>query len=207
MSEEIQIENIRLDGGTQPRARLDPELVSEYAEAMDKGDKFPPVTVFFDGTDYWLADGFHRVHAADQARILVVDANIRQGTRRDAILFSASANSSHGLRRSNEDERRAVMTLLDDQEWSKWSDGEIARRCAVSQRFVSGLRASHTQNGSECTSRTFIHPKTGQPSTMQTANIGSGKSQPFDAGRVLTSTRFEREIEEEEERERESFAQ
>ena len=28
--------------------------------------KFPDVTVFYDETDYWLVDGFHRVAAAKQ---------------------------------------------------------------------------------------------------------------------------------------------
>ena len=34
------------------------------------------------------------------------------------------------------------MKLLRDEEWSQWSDNEIARQCAVSQRFVSSLRPS-----------------------------------------------------------------
>jgi hypothetical protein len=60
----IPIANIRLDGGTQPRAVLDFEAIEDYAEAMGAGMKFPPVVVFYDGENYWLADGFHRVKAA-----------------------------------------------------------------------------------------------------------------------------------------------
>ena len=39
-----------------------------------------------------------------------------KGTQRDAILWSISANATHGLRRTNEDKRRAVTRLLQDPE-------------------------------------------------------------------------------------------
>ena len=31
----------------------------------------------------------------------------------------------HGLRRGNEDNRKAIMTLLRDEEWVKWSNRDI----------------------------------------------------------------------------------
>src|SRR5262245_56730796 len=40
-------------------------------------------------------------------------------------------------------QRHAVNIMLADEEWAQWSDREIARRCAVSQPFVSGLRPKH----------------------------------------------------------------
>lgn len=50
------------------------------------------------------------------------------------------------MRRTNEDKRRAVMTLLNDEEWSKWSDNEIAKRCGVSNHLVSTVKGSVTWN-------------------------------------------------------------
>ena len=76
------------------------------------------------------------------------------------------------MRRTNEDKRRAVTRLLEDAEWAAWSDREIARRAGVSQPFVGSMRESHTDNGYQYEPRTFIHPKTGQPTQMSTANIG-----------------------------------
>src|SRR4051812_372561 len=32
------------------------------------------------------------------------------------------------------------MTLLNDPEWSRWNDREIARQCAVGNRFITNLR-------------------------------------------------------------------
>jgi site-specific DNA-methyltransferase (adenine-specific) len=167
MSTSIAISIIRLDGGTQPRAAIDQDAVNEYRDALQAGASFPPVTVFYDGTDHWLADGFHRLHAHVMRRLSQIEADVRQGSRRDAVLFSVGANASHGLRRTNEDKRRAVMTLLKDADWSKGSDREIARRCGVGADMVGRLRPADT-----VAERQYIHPKTGQSTIMQTANIG-----------------------------------
>lgn len=136
----LRLEEIRTDGGTQPRAALNQDVISDYAEAVLGGAQFPPVDVFYDGQRYWLADGFHRYHAHRGAGRDTIWAVTHQGTQRAAQLFSAGVNAEHGLRRTNDDKRRAVMVLLNDAEWSQWSDREIARQCRVSQPFVSGLR-------------------------------------------------------------------
>ena len=60
MTVSLAINLIRLDGGTQPRAEVNGPTVADYAEDMLAGASFPPVTVFYDGAHYWLADGFHR---------------------------------------------------------------------------------------------------------------------------------------------------
>lgn len=166
---------IRRDGGTQPRDRISSEIAKDYAEAIADGASLPAVTVFYDGTTYWLADGFHRAAAHEQLGLADIAADIRQGTQRDAILYSVGANTTHGHRRSNADKRRAVLVLLNDAVWGKWSDNEIARRCFVSQPFVSKVRPN-TNNGFKSDERTFVHPKTGQPTTMNTSAIGKTKA-------------------------------
>jgi phage N-6-adenine-methyltransferase len=170
------ISDIRNDGGTQSRDSLDAATVAEYADAMANGAAFPAVVVFYDGQSYWLADGFHRVAAAKQAGMAQIDADIRQGSRRDAILLSVGANSSHGLRRTNADKRRAVMTLLNDEEWSRWTDREIARRCAVSHDFVNRARKSSLSLNDSDEPRTYT-TKHGTTATMNTGNIGRTPAQ------------------------------
>ncbi len=171
----IELEKIRIDGGTQPRAELNQATVEEYAEAIKGGASLPPVTLFYDGAHYWLADGFHRYFGAKAAGRTTIHEDITPGTMRDAILYSLSANSKHGLRRSNADKRRAVQTLLDDPEWSKWSSNEIAKRCAVGVDMVIALRNSSLSE-TKVTERT-VTTKHGTTTTMQTANIGK-KSKP-----------------------------
>jgi len=172
---QLQLNQIRTDGGTQPRATIDQFKAEEYAGDMQNGAKFPPVTVFYDGADYWLADGFHRVKAAKLAEKGTIEATVKQGTRRDAVLFSVGANSDHGLQRTNDDKRRAVKTLLGDEEWLKWSDAKIAKQTKTSPPFVAKLRDeinltinvySEKHAGKKYTT------KHGTTATMKTGNIG-----------------------------------
>lgn len=168
----IDISRIRINGGTQSRAAINKDVVAEYAEAMEGGATFPPVIVFYDGADYWLADGFHRYEAYARARVNKVPADVRQGTQRDAILYSVGANASHGLRRTNDDKRRAVMVLLNDPEWSKWSNREIARQCAVSEWMVRDARGSICENLAD-SSRTVT--RGGTTFQQETAKIGTAQ--------------------------------
>jgi len=183
----IELAKIRIDGSTQPRVELNQDTVAEYAEAYRAGEKLPPVKLFFDGSDYWLADGFHRYFAAKTAGKKSIQEDITPGSKRDAVLFSLSANSKHGLKRSNADKRKAVKTLLDDAEWSKWSNEKIAATCAVSPHTVADIKRAHSANAeSECISHSAnaeLEPdavtyttKHGTTATMKTAKIGKPKS-------------------------------
>ncbi len=102
---------------------------------------------------YYLVDGFHRVEAAKQAGITELPFIEKSGTYREALLFSLSVNSTHGLRRSNADKRKAVMTLLQDSEWSQWSDRVIAKQCKVSHTFVAKLRNQVSDNSHSTVNR------------------------------------------------------
>lgn len=175
----VNIASIRVNGGTQSRAGINRDVVAEYAEAMQAGAEFPPLVLFFDGSTYWLADGFHRYEAYARANAHDVPAEVRQGTQRDAILYSVGANARHGLRRTNDDKRRAVMKLLEDAEWSKWSDREIARQCSVSPSTV----AKHRSEVSSVTVHLDSEPRTyttkhGSTAKMDTGNIGKRHPQP-----------------------------
>src|SRR6478735_2561337 len=75
MSTLLPLAAIRLDDACQPRVITDFNLAGEYAEAMVFGATFPPVVVFDDGDGdggYWMADGFHRWHAAHVALMAAI---------------------------------------------------------------------------------------------------------------------------------------
>ncbi|NEP56092.1 MAG: ParB N-terminal domain-containing protein, partial [Symploca sp. SIO2G7] len=147
-SSALNISEIRRDGGTQSREKLDLSHVATLKEAIEDGAELDPVIVFYDGESYWLADGFHRCKASLESGLEDIQVIIHQGTRRDAVLYSVGANAEHKAvkPRSRADKRRAVMMLLNDPEWNKWSNCEIARRCKVSDPFVLSLRKKLTSN-------------------------------------------------------------
>src|SRR3990167_4704682 len=146
---EMAISKIRPDGGTQTSAGLTQETIDEYAEAMREGVEFPPVVVFHDkkASAYWLGDGFHRYHAAKAAGLKKIASEVREGTLREALLFALAANRCHGLRRTNEDKRKAVKVLLRDPEGREWSDRRIAEHCGVDHKTVTKWRGELESTG------------------------------------------------------------
>lgn len=134
----IKLEDIRTDGGTQTRAEMNGNIIQEYSDAVLEGAQFPPVDVFHDGADNWLADGFHRYHAHKRAGVLDIVATVHAGTQDDALVFALGANSKNGLRRTNEDKRRCVEIAL--ERWPEWSDRRIAEVCGVSANLPGKMR-------------------------------------------------------------------
>lgn len=138
----LPLTRIRVDDAIQPREQTDPAVVDDYAESIRDWIHSAPPIVYGRDAQYWLADGFHRVAAAQRAGLDAVPVVIKPGDRRDALLFAAGANATHGLRRTNADKRRAVETLLLDPEgeWSQWGDRRIADHVGVSHTFVANRR-------------------------------------------------------------------
>jgi hypothetical protein len=142
--ETIPLASIRAGGAQMRVEKIRPEIVNEYATEMLDGAAFPPVVVFYDSSDYWLGDGFHRVEARRKIGHETIIAEIREGSSRDAILYGAGANSFHGLRRTQADKRRAVERLLTDPEWARWSDRKIAEIAKVDHKTVAAVRRALT---------------------------------------------------------------
>lgn len=143
---QLPIERIRLDGGTQSRAQINMAVVAEYAEEMQAGAQFPRPTVFHDGQNYWLVDGFHRLYAHKQAFPgYPMWCEVQDGTQQEAIWESLKQNLSHGLRRTNADKRKAVETAL--IQFTSKSDREIAKQCGVHHDTVSSIRKGLESGG------------------------------------------------------------
>lgn len=143
----IPVKDITVDLDCQPRLTIDTHIVTDYADDMAGGAEFPPLTVYQDDATHWLADGFHRLAAVLSLGLAEVRCDVRPGGKRDAILFAVGANSVHGLRRTNVDKWRAAETLINDPEWSAWSDREIARQCGATHPFIGKVRAAASGNG------------------------------------------------------------
>ena len=144
MTKKIKLSEIVTDAGTQVRAGLNEGTVADYAEALADGAKFPPVVVFHDGNRYIAADGFHRIHAAVRNGATQIECDVRKGSKLDALKFALGCNAHHGLPRTNADKRHAVEMAL--TEWPHLADAELARICAVGNKFVGDTRREMEDN-------------------------------------------------------------
>lgn len=136
----LKFSQIRIDGGTQMRVSINQDKVAEYADKMRDDGKFPPIKATFDGTVYWLYDGFHRYFAAQAAGATTIEVDYKPGTMEDAQDLALSANNTHGLPRTKEDKRKSVETALSYERHANKSDREIARLCDVSHTLVAVIR-------------------------------------------------------------------
>lgn len=169
----LKVTDIVMHKSAQPRDELDWVTIMSYAEDMKAGDEFPPVVVFDDGRTYWLADGFHRVRAALEAKLSEIPADVRQGTLQDAQWYSYSANQKQGLRRTNADKRRAVEAALAHPYQSKNSDGQIAAHVGVSREYVNRLANRPSSDRSHDRDERTV-TRGDSTYTMATGNIGNG---------------------------------
>lgn len=140
----LDIKKIDQEKSVQTRGSTDSITVLEYVEAIKAGEVFPPVTVFRDGQQYFIADGWHRLKAHELAGKEKIQVHIVQGSYRDALFFAVGANAKHGKQRTLADKERAVLLLLNDPEWSKMSDSEILRTVKITDpAFVRKVRQKY----------------------------------------------------------------
>lgn len=173
---ELKLGKIRMDGGTQPRALLDDDKIDEYAELMREGTVFPDLVVVYDGTNYWLVDGFHRLNAAMVAELETINCDVQPGTLDDAIWLSCSVNATHGVPRTNADKRRAVELALRHKKSSGLTDVQIARHCGVSSVTVGRYRTSIINIVNDTSVKTAI--RDGKKYKIDTSNIGRKPADP-----------------------------
>jgi hypothetical protein len=104
----LPIDDVLANPLVDPAAGLDPERLRTYALALDVA---PPVVVFATGDGFVLADGYHRVAAARRRGATTITAEIRHGTREDALQFAAAtaAREQH----TSIDEALAAIRLRD----------------------------------------------------------------------------------------------
>jgi len=116
----IDLDCIRCDEDIQTREVREGEALDQLRELYrDDPDALPPVIVFLDDWgDYWLADGFYRVKVAREAMGTgaphTIRAEVRKGTKRNAILCAVTANAKHGLPLTAAEKRGVVERLLQD---------------------------------------------------------------------------------------------
>ncbi|MBC2594424.1 ParB N-terminal domain-containing protein [Ruficoccus amylovorans] len=166
---EVAISRIIRESECQVREKINERTVSEYAETLKDGGTFPPVILFgtHDGAKLYLADGFHRLFAHERCNRTTITAEIHEGGLCEAIRYALGVNSTHGLRRTSADKRKAIGIAL--QHFHELSNVAIAELCGVSESSVRNHRES-AQNGKRVGRDGKSHPaRKGSPSAYRRA--------------------------------------
>jgi hypothetical protein len=173
----IPIASIRTDGGAQHRIAPDPNIIKEYAEGMRAGIEFPPISVRFDGSDYWPSDGFQRLAAAALADLSDITAEVTRGTKEAAQWDSYAANATHGLRRTPAETEEVVKKALEHPNAAKLSNVQMAKHLhiplATLQRYRERLILL---SGQDSSTRTVT--RGGSTYKMRVTNLGRKKGGP-----------------------------
>lgn len=141
MSKAVAIDDLVIDQRLQARVGLDADAVEEYAAAYSNKHKLPPIETFdVEGTLY-VVDGFHRVPAAVEAGETFIRVEVAgEGSLDDAIWHAMAVNQGHGVRRTNEDKRRAVRLAVQSAIGREQSSRVIAEHLGVSDMLVGKVR-------------------------------------------------------------------
>ena len=90
----LSIQQLLSNSLVDTRRHLDLDRVQRYTQLLEE---LPPITVFrLEDQTLLLVDGYHRVAAAQEAGRATVDAEIREGTRAEAVRFAAEVAVREG---------------------------------------------------------------------------------------------------------------
>ena len=87
---QVRIADLLADAPVDPESHLDAERVERYAGMLDE---LPPVVAFDTGDGLLLADGYHRVAAAQRRGRETIEAEVSPGSRRDALLYAVAVGA------------------------------------------------------------------------------------------------------------------
>ncbi|MGH8615814.1 MAG: ParB/RepB/Spo0J family partition protein, partial [Gammaproteobacteria bacterium] len=123
----VALKDITVDPTIQIRRSNHEPTIRRYEESFDK---LPPVVVFKTADGMLLADGFHRVAAAERLGKYHVEAEIKKGTRDDALEYAVVANTKNADPLTPDERDEGIRRLK--QLHPKWTLREIAEVMSVS---------------------------------------------------------------------------
>jgi hypothetical protein len=136
----LPLDQIVVDPTVQIRKVTRDETIARYMECFEY---LPPVVVYDLGDHLLLADGFHRHGAASrlvargELNPPVIKAEVRQGTREDALEYAVLANAATGEKLSIEERDAGIRRLR--QLHPRHAEREIARMMGVHESCVHRL--------------------------------------------------------------------
>lgn len=165
----IGLNNLHLDSGTQIRIQQDSDTVNKYFEVMEmsgNNEMFPPILVFRDKDgSLWIADGHHRVAASNKAKLVTINAEVREGTQRDALEAACTANRDNPLQVTKADRQHAMGMLLKAS--PDYTNTKLAELLGVSNQTIMRWRSDSISPNGEIEIRTRKDGKR-QPAKLKT---------------------------------------
>lgn len=135
--ESVEISTITRDVMVRANG-TDRATVAAYAQAMRDGAIFPPVILYRDRQTLRLSEGAHRIEAALAIGLTTIDAEIRQGGRKECIAHAVSTGRDFGLRFGTRDKRHQIELMLGN--FPKWSDRKIAEALGIDHKTVAATK-------------------------------------------------------------------
>lgn len=144
---EVHMDDVVLDEEMQIRKRTDPNVVQKYAEGIESGSPFPPVTLACIEGVLVLVDGWHRFFARQSLGEAKVVAFVSTMTYEEARWASASANLANGVALRPSEVLDAFHTFMDTRQYREgysWlSYREIAKKFGKPHTTIRNWMKKH----------------------------------------------------------------
>jgi hypothetical protein len=147
--ERVKLDRLKATAKMQTREALNKEALEDYkriakeAEVKGADPDFGPLVAYRDSFggeqgDLYLSDGFHRRMAMMSVGIkeFPVEIRVSDDAKRDALLNGFKSNIAHGVRLTSADKRHNLNLALEDKEWAKKNNVELAEMLGVSEGFI-----------------------------------------------------------------------
>ena len=122
-------------------ATLSDSVLESYLSVMTETRTCKPLSACFDGTDYWVFDGYHRLAALQQLGISTCPVKVYKGGRRDAIRrYIADKLRSREPLPHTRIFRHCLRRLRTDQEWAAMTSGQLSSLFGRKPAFFDNLR-------------------------------------------------------------------
>jgi len=128
----VALNKIKVDPTVQIRRSNHEPTIRRYEESFEK---LPPVDVFDTPEGMLLADGFHRVAAAERLGLAEVEARVHKGTRAEALEFAVISNTKNADPLTPDERDDGIRRLK--QLHPDWPLRKLADAMSVSHETVS----------------------------------------------------------------------
>ena len=122
-------------------AALSDSVLENYKTVIAQTRTCAPLSVCFDGTEYWLFDGYHRLAVLGHLGISACQVMVYKGDRRDALRrYIADKLRSKEPAPHTRVFRHCLRRLRTDTVWSTMPSSQLASLFARKPAFFDNLR-------------------------------------------------------------------